>query len=77
MKLMGGGGVDIIFQVNPEYKQHVRYEYGNKVLYLLVSREIYGCIGYALLWCNIFPATFEGIGFEINPFDRCVANNMI
>ena len=35
---------DIMCQVNPEHKQHVRYENGKKVLYLLVIREVYGCI---------------------------------
>ena len=29
------------------------------------------------MWYNIFSTTLEVIGFEINPFDRCVANKMI
>ena len=41
MKLRGDF-VEIMCQVNPEYKQHARYENGKKVLYLLVTREIYG-----------------------------------
>ena len=68
---------DIMFQVNPEYKQHVRYENGKKVLYLLVLRTIYGFIESALLWYNIFSTILEGIGFEINPYDRCVSNQII
>ena len=35
MKLRGYF-VDIMFQVNPEYKQHVKYENGKEVLYMLV-----------------------------------------
>ena len=43
----------IMFQVDPEYKQNVRYENGGKVLYLLVLGEIYCCIESELLWYNI------------------------
>ena len=64
-------------QVNPEYEQHARYENGKKVLYLLVLRAIYGCIKTELLWYNIFYTMLEGLGFGINPYDRCVAKNVI
>ena len=43
-----GDFVDIMCQVNPEYKQHVRYDNGKNVLYLLVIREFYGCIESSL-----------------------------
>ena len=56
MKLRGDF-VDIMCQVNPYYEQHVRYENGEKVLYILVIREIYGCIESALLWYNLFSTT--------------------
>ena len=36
-----GNFVGILCQVNLEYKQHVKYENGKKVLYLLVIRDIY------------------------------------
>ena len=56
-------------QVKPEYEKHVRYENGRKVLYLLVIREIYGCIKSILLWYNLFLTPLEVLGFEINPCD--------
>ena len=71
------GFVDIMCQFNPEYKQHVTYENGNKVLYLLVLTEIYSFIEPVLLWYKLFSDTLEGLGFEINPYDRFVANNNI
>ena len=64
-------------QVNPEYKQHVRYEKIKKVLYILAIREIYGCIESQLLWYEILSTIIEWIGFYINPYDRCVENNII
>ena len=38
---------------------------------------IYGCSKSTLLWYNILSTTLEGLGFEINPYDRCVANKLI
>ena len=52
-----GDFVDIKCQVNPEYEQHVRYEKGEKVLYILVIRAIYGYVDSSLLWYNLFCTT--------------------
>jgi hypothetical protein len=76
MKLRGQF-VDIMCEVNPEYKPYVTEERGEKILYLKVLQAIYGCIESALLWYNLFATTLQGMGFEINPYDRCVANKII
>ena len=72
-----GEFVDIMCDVNPEYKQYVREKNGKKVLYLNVLRAIYGCIESALLWYELFSSTLQDMGFKINPYDRCVANMMV
>ena len=72
-----GEFVDIMCDVNPEYKEHVRVVNGKKVLYVQVLQAIYGCIESALLWYNFYATTLEKEGFKINPYDRCVANKMI
>ena len=69
--------VDIMIKVNPEYAKYVVYENGVKVLYVRVLRALYGCIESAMLWYHFYAETLEGMGFEINPYDRCVANKMI
>ena len=74
---IGEGFLDIMCQVNPEYKQHMIYENVKKVLYLLNLRAIYGCIDYALLWYKLFSTTLKGVGFEINPYDICVVNKTV
>ena len=38
---------------------------------------IYGCIEYALLWYNLYAKTLKYLGFIINTYGRCVANNII
>ena len=69
--------VDIMCEVNPEYKDHVRIENGKKVLYVQVLKAIYGMIESALRWYELFTGTLCGMGFKLNPYDRCVANKMI
>ena len=69
--------VDIMCDVNPEYKETIVYEKGKKTLYLLVLRSIYGCIEAALLWYEYYSKTLQEMGFKINPYDRCIANKMI
>ena len=72
-----GQFVDIMCQVNPEYKQYVRYEGKTKVLYLKVLRAIYGCLESALLWYSLYSSTLQGMGFTLNPYDLCVANKIV
>ena len=69
--------VDIMCEINPEYLPHVRYEGKTKVLYLRVLRAIYGCLETSLLWYNLYSTTLQKMGFELNPYDLCVANKMI
>ena len=42
-----------------------------------ILRAIYGCIESALLWYELYAKTLKGMGFKLNPYDRCVANKMI
>jgi len=72
-----GEFVDIMCEVNPEYKDDVRYEKGKKVLYIQILRALYGMIESALLWYNLYTEVLHKEGFEINAYDRCVANKFI
>lgn len=31
----------------------------------------------AIIWCKIFCSTLKGIGFKLNPYNPCVANNLV
>ena len=42
-----GDFVDIVCTVKPEFNKHAVYEDGKTLLYLLMLRAIYGCIGSA------------------------------
>ena len=69
--------VDIMCQVNPEFKEYVVMEKGKKTLYLRVLRALYGCLESALLWYDLYSETLCKHGFKLNPYDKCVANKMI
>jgi Reverse transcriptase (RNA-dependent DNA polymerase) len=76
MKLQGEA-VDIMVQVDPTYKQFINMENGKKILYLQLKKALYGCVKSALLWYELFTSTLQDMGFELNPYDACVANKMI
>jgi hypothetical protein len=69
-----GESVDIMCKVCKEYKSFVHYERGKKVLYLKLLKALYGCVKSALLWYELFTGTLQDVGFELNPYDMCVAN---
>jgi len=77
LMVLRGDFADIMCQVNPEYERFTKGEGKNKVLYLHLLRALYGCIESALLWYNLYVETLRGMGFQVNPYDRCVANKII
>ena len=72
-----GAFADIMCDVNPEYKEDIQYESGKKVLYVQILKALYGMIESALLWYQLYSDVLQKEGFEINPYDKCVANKMI
>ena len=52
-------------------------EKGKKTLYVILDRALYGCVQSALLWYELYSTTLQDMGFELNPYDMCVANAMI
>ncbi|KAG7347353.1 reverse transcriptase RNA-dependent DNA polymerase [Nitzschia inconspicua] len=72
-----GQSVDIMCSVNPAYAKFVVMENGVKTLYVRLLKALYGCVKSALLWYNLFASTLMDMGFELNPYDPCVANKMI
>ena len=72
-----GQFVDIVCEVNPEFKQDVRYENGKKVLYVRILKAIYGMIESALLWYELYVTVLLDEGYELNQYDKCVANRIV
>ena len=72
-----GSSVDVLCQVDEEYKSFVTIEKGKKVIYLQLLKALYGCLRSALLWYELYTSKIQGMGFELNPYDMCVANKVI
>ena len=76
--VLRGEFVDYMCKVNPDHLPNVQIgKKGKKVLYMRVVKAIYGCIESALQWYKLFKDTLEKDGFELNPYDLCVANKVI
>jgi hypothetical protein len=50
---------------------------GKPVLYVELEKAVYGMMKSALLFYRKLVADLASLGFEINPYDPCVANKMI
>ena len=76
--ILRGIAAQILIDIAPEvYESYVEIENGRSVLYLECTNVIYGTIKAALLFYNKFRKDLEEIGFEVNPYDPCVANKMV
>jgi hypothetical protein len=69
-----GESVDILCAMDPSNKQYVNIENGTKVVYARLNKALYRCVKSALLWYKLFSGTLQEMGFELNPYDPCVAN---
>ena len=72
-----GEAIDMMCKVRPEYKKFVTGVNKNRVLYLRLTKALYGCMQSALLWYNTFKEALVKMGFSLNPYDPCVANRTI
>ena len=76
---MHGVLVDILLEIAPEvYEPFVHIDKkGVKQLLLQCHNAIYGTMLASLLYYKKFVKSLLLIGFEINPYDPCIANKMI
>ena len=47
------------------------------VLYITLKKALCGCLRSELLFYELLMADMRIKGFELNPYDPCVANKMI
>jgi hypothetical protein len=69
-----GKAVEILCRMSSKYLPYVCEENGKKVIYVQLKKALYGCVKSALLWYKMFSETLQNMGFELNPYDQCVAN---
>ena len=77
MKLEGKMA-ELMVRIDPKlYRQYVQVEKGRQVLYVELKKALYGTLKAALLFWRRLSSQLETWGFEINPYDTCVANKEI
>jgi hypothetical protein len=70
---------ELMVQVDPKlYQKYVTTNAkGKPVLYVQLEKAVYGMMKSALLFYRKLVADLVSLGFEINPYDPCVANKTI
>jgi hypothetical protein len=75
---MVGTLAELMVKTNPKlYQQYIILEKGRSVLYLQLQKALYGMMKSALLLYRKLVSELQEMGFEINPYDPCVANKTV
>ncbi len=75
---MVGTLAELMVKTKPKmYRQYVVLEKGRSVLYLRLQKALYGMMKSALLFYRKLVLELKKMGFEINPYDPCIANKMV
>jgi hypothetical protein len=70
-----GTMADLLVRISPEtYRPHVTMERNKTVLYVLIAKALYGTLKATLLFWEHLSSKLISWGFEVNPYDQCVAN---
>ena len=75
---MNGLLVKLMVKTDPKICQkYVTIEKGRQVVYLRLQKALYGMMKSALLFYRKLIKELKEMGFEINPYDPCVANKCV
>ena len=74
-----GKTAELLVRLNPAlYWSYIWYtKKGVPMLYVLIEKALYGMLRAALLFYRKLRADLEYMGFEVNPYDPCVANRIV
>jgi len=77
--LLEGTLSKMIVKLDPSmYRKHIWYnKKGKPMLYVQLKKALYGKLQAALLFWKLLSETLQEWGFVLNPYDKCVANNII
>jgi hypothetical protein len=59
------------------YEKYLMYENGHAVIYVKLAKALYGTLQAAMLFWKDLSGFLEAEGYELNPYDNCMANKMI
>ena len=70
---------ELMVKIDPKmYRKYViTSAKGEPMLYVRLSKALYGLLQSVLLFYKKLRTKLEDFGFEVNPYDPCVANKMV
>ena len=76
--VLKGDLADMMVQIAPQiYRKYVTVDKkGTPILYVKLQKALYGLMRASLLFYRKLRQELEDYGFEVNPYDPCVANKM-
>jgi Reverse transcriptase (RNA-dependent DNA polymerase) len=75
---ISGKTAELLLEIDKDmYSPHVMTEKGEAVLYVELLKALYGTLRAARLFWEKLSSQLVQWDFEINPYDRCVANKMV
>ena len=79
LMLLRGKLAEMMIRVDPQlYRKYViTSPRGEPMLYVRLNKALYGLLRSALLFYKKLVGELQEMGFELNPYDPCVANRMV
>jgi hypothetical protein len=66
---------ELLVMIDPKlYRKHVQIKKGKHILYVELRKALYGTLRAALLFWKLLSKHLQSWGFEVNPYDWCIAN---
>jgi hypothetical protein len=69
--------VEILCEIDPNYRQFVVSESNRQVLYVQIIKALYGLMISAMMFYNKLKTDLIKNGFKLNSYDPCIANRMV
>jgi hypothetical protein len=79
LMVLRGALAEMMVRIAPEiYREYVTLDSkGTPLLYVKLKKALYGMLRSSLLFYRKLRKELEQYGFEVNPYDPCVANKMV
>jgi hypothetical protein len=75
---MNGSLAELMAKTDPKiYRKCITIKKGKQVLYLRLQKALYDMMKSALLFYRKLIKELKKMGFEINPYDPCMANKLV
>ena len=76
--LIDGKIAELLAKICPDtYQKYVHHKRGQAQIYCKLNVALYGTLKAAILFWKKLSKRLKEMGFTINPYDWCIANNII